>query len=343
MNPLDKLISKAKWAIQSGFDPSPALEELKKLADEQNYGGSTTLFGTPSDQEYSNNSLEGVNYGGENNPDFDNERRTGPRDDDGAEKIMAQRALEKENSEIDQEGSNLTTSASSNAPCKHCGNPSDRCVCVGDATVEKIDPQLDPTKKQADLEIIKDFIRKTNALQKTASHIEQIEVPIKDLHLEEDVDYYMTNQKQSVDMLLVNYLKEHVYGLIAPFTIVRTEQEGKKFFVSVLVFDKQLAYGASNAANSKQLHKTTNEQSKNLTKTAWRRRTVEVVGKNDTTGWVACPLEGNFTTRSCVTCPLAGNPETYAKDGFVECHSDDMTNWLQFGNSPKEHRPKDYD
>jgi hypothetical protein len=111
-----------------------------------------------------------------------------------------------------------------------------------------------------------------------------------------------------------------------------------KMFVKVLVFDKQINHEGS-AASDEKMVKNSSGTSDKLVKTAWKKRLTEVLGSNDKTGLVICPVEGNFLTRSCGACPLAANAATYIEDGYVECNFDNMSDYLNNGKQVHEHRP----
>jgi len=178
-------------------------------------------------------------------------------------------------------------------------------------------------------------IRIANNLFSKASHIEVIEIPLKELHLDPDLDYRIGGNEQIAFVEIKKYVKLHVYDNMDNFSLVRLEHDGNTFFVHILVYDRQLNYTAKqNNTKSDKLNKL----SYRMTKTAWKRRETINLGDNDKTGLVKCPLEGMNLVRSCGTCPLAGNPETYINDGFVDCHFDDITSYLS-GNTVREHRP----
>ena len=42
-----------------------------------------------------------------------------------------------------------------------------------------------------------------------------------------------------------------------------------------------------------------------------------------------CPINGNLPTKLCAVCSLAGNPDTYIKDGMVECYADEIPEYLR--------------
>ena len=236
--------------------------------------------------------------------------------------------------------------ASANKPCVKCGMPSDACVCMDDKAptngndpskvAPTLDNRMDPTKAAA---INLDDIIHVGKLTKEASHVETIEIPFKDLNLETGINYKMSGRDSEVFRLLQRYLHAHVYPGHLHFSIVRAEQTTNKWFVKVLVFDNQISHVADIDTNNNSLHKLSSSDDNKLQKTAWRKRLTETYGTNDQTGCVRCPIESDFVTRACGTCPLAGNPESYIKDGYVECHWDDYSDWLNNGGQRHEHKP----
>jgi len=202
-------------------------------------------------------------------------------------------------------------------------------------------PQVGPRDMGDIKSAFVDAIRNSNRLYAEASHVEVIEVPLKDLGLDKDLDYGIRANEEAAFTAVQKYLSTHVYKTKLNFTLVRLEHEDSKFFVHVLVFDRHISNAsANNDTNDSSLKILSNVSSNSIQKTAWRKRETVALGTNDETGLVKCPIEGGFLTRSCGTCPLAGNPHTYITDGSVECHFDDMTSWLS-GNSVKEHRLRD--
>lgn len=255
--------------------------------------------------------------------------------------------------------------ASSNKPCPGCGLPTDRCKCNDNTNIspgytqdgkqrtnnpvktqKALPDELNPLKSHAliDDEKLDTLIKAgyiPNKFIKEASHVEEIEIPFKDLGLNNGVNYHMSGRQQEVERLAHKYLQMHVYTeKHRKFTIVSMEQDMSAIYVKCIIFDSAINHEASlgNVSNIKTSN-TDNNVGK-IQKVAWRKRLTQVLGDDDSTGLVECPIEGNFLTRSCGTCPLAGNPETYIKDGYVECHFDDSTSWLA-GKSVKEHRRLD--
>lgn len=274
---MDILVSKAKLAIKAGFSFEEVMTELFALASESggDEGGDAAVSGTPTDSEYENQMDAGIDYGGENDPNKNDNATKGPRD-------------------------------------------------MGDIKSAFVDA-----------------IRNSNRLYAEASHVEVIEVPLKELGLDKELDYRMRGNEQDAFQAIQKYISVHVYKGTKNFTLIRLEHEDTKFFVHVLVFDRHISNAsADNDTNDSSLKILSNVSSNSMQKTAWRKRETVALGTNDETGLVKCPLEGGFLTRSCGTCPLAGNPHTYITDGSVECHFDDMTSWLS-GNSVKEHRLRD--
>lgn len=327
---MQKLINKAKIAIETGLNHKEVIAEMNQLASESggNLGGDVDNFGSTTDQEYQNDRDTGEDIAGENDPNKGNQRRTGPR----------------------EEPNDMVQEASSNKPCKDCGMPTDKCVCMKSQqpgngknpanTVPKIDPRQDPTKpRHAAFDLIVGLIKDSAQMTRRASHMEEIEIPFGDLKLENGVDYYMSGQgsQQHVSMLIDNYLKANVYPGNRRYTIARIEQTTNKLFVKVLLFDNQIEHEGAIDTKDGRLNKVSSVKSNKLQKTAWKMRLTEVIGENDDTGLVKCPIEGGFLTRSCGTCPFAGNPKTYIVDKGVECHFDEGAVWLN-NLGVKEHR-----
>jgi len=320
------LVAKAKIAIETGLNHMEVVAEINKLADADT--GGATNFGSTADQEYANETTRGEDTAGENDPNKGDQRRTGPR-----------------------EPNDMVQEASSNKPCKDCGMPTDSCACMKSSqpttgknpanTVPGLDPQLDPTKHTAAFDMIVALVKDSSKMTRVASHMEEIEIPFGDLKLEAGIDYHMSGRHQEVNMLVDKYLRINVYHGNRRYSIARIEQSKSKFFVKVLVFDNQIEHeAASNDTKDGRLNKVSSVKSNKLEKTAWKKRLTEVIGNNDDTGLVRCPIEGGFLTRSCGTCPFAGNPHTYIVDGGVLCHFDEGPVWLN-NLGVKEHRPLD--
>ena len=324
---IQELVDKAKIAIEAGFGLNEIMDEFHKLASESggNIGGDTDTFGSVTDQEYQNSKDSGVEYGGENDPNIGDEKRTGPR-----------------------ESNDMIQEASSNKPCVKCGMPTDSCTCMESAqpTMGKnpvktnlgLDPQMDPTKRNAAFDMIVALVKDSGNMTREASHMEEIEIPFSDLKLDKSIDYHMSGRQQEVNMLVNKYLKTHVYPGNVRYTIARIEQSSNKFYVKILLFDNQIEHEGSFDTKDVKLNKVSIVKTNNLTKTAWKKRLVEVIGSNDDTGLVRCPIENSFLTRSCGTCPFAGNPKTYIVDGAVDCHFDEGAVWLN-NLGVKEHNP----
>jgi len=325
------LITTAKIAIQKRMNHQSVIAQIEQLATESggNIGGDVDSFGTVTDQEYQNSRDGGIDYGGQNDPNKHNERRTGPR-----------------------EPNDMMQEASSNKPCKDCGMPTDKCVCMKSEqptngknpanTAKRPDPQLDPgrSQKTAAFDMILALIKDNGKMTREASHMEEIEIPFSELKLEDGIDYNMSGATQHVSMLVDKYLRANVYHGNRRYTIARIEQSANKLFVKILVFDRQIEHEGSFDTKGGRLNKVSNVKSNKLRKTAWKMRVTEVIGENDDTGLVRCPIEGGFLTRSCGTCPFAGNPRTYVVDGGTECHFDEGSVWLN-NLGVKEHRTLD--
>jgi hypothetical protein len=320
------LISEARHRIAAGENIDDISSALLKLADEQGIGGATDLDGTPGDQEYDNMRETGEDLAGENDPNKGDQRRTGPRND-------------------------MVQEASSNKPCAECGMPTDQCICIDmkmptkgknpTKTTTKVDPRMKApdVSKQAELNL-KNAIKAHGKMTREASHMEEIEIPFSDLNLETGVNYHMSGfgAQQQVSMLVQRYLRAYVYPGKLRFTVARIEQNMNKVFVKVLVFDNQIEHEGSIASDEKMI-KNSSDNSSKIIKTAWKKRLTEILGPNDKTGLVSCPVESNFLTRACGTCPLAANASTYIEDGYVECNFDNMSDYLNNGKQVHEHRP----
>ena len=204
---------------------------------------------------------------------------------------------------------------------------------IGDMT--RVGPRDDDEKDNSVTAVLLDSIRNSNRLYAQASHVEVIEIPLKELSADKDLDYSIRENEEFAFSAIKKYLSVNVYKGKLNFTIVRVQHEDTKFFVNILVFDRQISH-ASGLKSADSISKVSS-----LQKTAWRKRLTVAVGENDQTGLVACPIEGGFLQRGCGACPLAGNPHTYVADGYVVCHFDDMQSWLGGGNNVKEHQPKD--
>jgi hypothetical protein len=331
---MKELVIKAKAAIEHGLDYTSVVAEMHKLASESggNLGGDTDTFGSSTDQEYQNASDTGENPGGVNDPNKGDQRRTGPREDDNEDDSI----------------NNLVQEASSNKPCATCGAPTDACVCI---TMEQptmgknpsktgpgLDPQLDPTKsKNASFDMVVELVKHAGRMAREASNMQEVEIPFSDLNLQAGVDYNASGKHQLITQLVDKYLRANVYPGNRRYTIARIEQEKNKLFVKVLLFDNQIEHEGAFDTKSGKLSKVSSVQSNKLQKTAWKMRLTEVIGNNDETGLVRCPIEGSFLTRACGTCPFAGNPHTYIQDGGVECHFDEGPVWLN-NLGVKEHR-----
>lgn len=325
---LKNLVAKAKLAIQTGLNHMEVIAEINKIAD-AGTGGDTDNFGCETDQDYQ--AQEGAgnsDEAGDNDNNKGDQRRTGPRSDN-----------------------DMMQEASSNKPCAKCGMPTDSCQCMSSEqprmgnnpvkTDKGLDPKLNPAVKQAAFDMVVALIKDNSKMTREASHVEEVEIPFKDLKLDNDIDYNMTGRHSEVTGLVDKYLRKNVYLNNRRYTVVKIEQDKSKFYVKVILFDNQIEHeAASDDTNSNGLRKVSNVKSDKLQKTAWKKRLTEVIGNNDDTGLVRCPIEGGFLTRSCGTCPFAGNPHTYVVDGAVECHFDEGPVWLN-NLGVKEHRPLD--
>jgi len=337
-----------------------------KKASGDGVGGSTDNYGVPTDQGYQNLSDVGDDYAGQHDPDKNNNATFNMYNNQSDENEMK---FDKKDSKEDKVESLaykfIKLYASSNKPCEICGNPTDNCICNDSSSMSPGYTQSGTQRKNNPMKVDKGLPKELNPLVssassekydamikggyipdkfiKEASHIEEIEIPFKELHIVGDVDYRMSGQQQQLEMLVHKYLKMNVYTeRHSKFTIVSIQQDFPKLNVKVkcVIFDSGINHeaGIDNVSNIKSSN-IENSTGK-MEKLAWKRRLTQSIGGSDLMALVECPIEGNFLTRSCGTCPLAGNPETYNKDGYVECHFDDSTSWLA-GRSPKEHRPLD--
>lgn len=329
-----------------------------KKASGDGVGGATDNYGVPTDQGYQNLSDVGDDYGGQYDPNKGNNPT-----------INTYQGNEKEMNEKDKIDSMayrfIKLHASSNKPCKTCGNPTDNCICNDSSSMSPGYTQSGTQRKNNPMKVDKGLPKELNPLVssassekydamikggyipdkfiKEASHIEEIEIPFKELHIVGDVDYRMSGQQQQLEMLAHKYLKMNVYPQKhSKFTIVSIQQDFPKLSVIVkcVVFDSGINHEAALGDVSNIKNSNIENSTGKMEKLAWKRRLTESIGGSDLMALVECPIEGNFLTRSCGTCPLAGNPETYNKDGYVECHFDDSTSWLA-GKNIKEHRPLD--
>lgn len=337
-----------------------------KKASGDGVGGSTDNYGVPTDQGYQNLSDVGDDYAGQHDPDKNNNATFNMYNNQSDENEMK---FDKKDSKEDKVESLaykfIKLYASSNKPCSECGNPTDNCICMDSSSMSPGYTQSGTQRKNNPMKVDKGLPKELNPsissqasenidvlikggyipdkFIKEASHVEEIEIPFKELHVAGDVDYRMSGQQQQLEMLVHKYLKMNVYTeKHSKFTIVSIQQDFPKLSAKVkcVVFDSSINHeaGIDNVSNIKSSN-IENSTGK-MEKLAWKRRLTQSIGGSDLMALVECPIEGNFLTRSCGTCPLAGNPETYNKDGYVECHFDDSTSWLA-GRSPKEHRPLD--
>lgn len=373
---IEKIIKKYAADSAQWNDVMSRYARLRAKADDQGIAGATDVMGFPGDQEYDGDESRGTDPSGENSPDKGQAQKAGPRPGNERNPFndMVQEAASKSEQEkhpdwYDKDGklkcgncgksSNdmrgrccgdcMKKEASSNKPCAKCGAPTDSCVCISmdtptmgnekPKTAPGLDVRMDISKHQAHIDLT-DAIYQAGLMSRVASHAEEIDIPCSELKLDPKVNYYMSNAAQEVEMLVKRYLSVYVYPGKQQFTIISIVQDGSKFTVKAIIFDQQISHVASNATNSDALHKVSSVNPHLLQKTAWKKRLTEVLGTNDETGLVKCPIEGGFLTRSCGQCPLAGNPETYIKDGYVECHFDDISSWLGNGKQIHEHPPE---
>ena len=326
---IEQLIQQAKKDLVAGKDIESITASLLQLSDDQGFSGATDVFGSPGSQDYNSQEQRGVDYGGDDDPNKGDQRRTGPRDEEN----------------------DMVQEASSNKPCATCGMSTDSCVCISDKqpTMGKnpskttsnpgLDDRMNPMKSTAQKKLV-NAIAKHGKMSREASHVEEIEIPFADLNLEKGINYHMSGLTQDVSMRVQHYLRTNVYPGNLQFTIARVEQDGDRLFVKAIVFDHQIEHEGANDTKDNGLHKVNSVDIPKLYKTAWRRRLTEVYGSQDKTGLVVCPVEGNFATRSCGACPLAENAQTYIQDGYVKCHFDDMSSYLQNGKQVHEEKPK---
>lgn len=133
----------------------------------------------------------------------------------------------------------------------------------------------------------------------------------KELGIEADSHYgksFHTDNDHEFQRILKRKIAQKLKKFDSPdFTIIEVKEKGKQIEAEICVFD--------------------NIKAQLIKPKAYRNRPIDDdIGSK---GYVFCPINGGLMTKLCSVCALAGNPDTYIKDGFVECHADDLPEYLK--------------
>ncbi len=152
--------------------------------------------------------------------------------------------------------------------------------------------------------------RKPKFLVKTATSKKTIMTfSKKELNIDKDSHYGKTNNRDNdheLHRLLRRKIAEKLIKIGSPdFTIIDVKDAKASLLIEVLVFDNKHEIKAK----------------------SYRNRVVN--NEIGMSGVTYCPINGNLPTKLCSVCSLAGNPDTYIKDGMVECHADEIPEYLR--------------